>query len=80
MMGVNLEAKKSAPATDMRMHSSLGTVKRSCSNQMLPKKVNRVDRLARMVFEVTEVRASDALKVHWAMYQSGATCGEEGQI
>ena len=31
---------------------------------MLPKKVNSVASEARMVFDVTEVRARDALKVH----------------
>ena len=52
------------PDTAARIKSSLGTVNRSFRIQMLPKKVNSVASEARMVFDVTEVRARDALKVH----------------
>ena len=55
------------------MKESFWRVKRSWRTHTLPKKVKSDARLARMVFEVTDVRANDALKVHCAKYHNGAT-------
>jgi hypothetical protein len=58
-----------------RMKPSFQRVKASERRATAKRRVKREEVEERMVLEVTEVLASDRLKVNWAMYQSGATCG-----
>ena len=58
------------------MKSSFHSVKASASRATANTKVNRAAVEERMVLLVTLVREREVLKVSWATYHSGATCGQ----
>lgn len=62
------------PAMVARMHTSLRVVKRSRRNTQDSAKVKSEAVEERMVLEVTEVRASEALNAYWAASHSGVAC------